>query len=287
MSLTPYAAPSAAHTTDTYMAKYGIEPSYKPTLEKLRGYNSVIVVDDSGSTTNYMNTSDGSAMRWAEISRLSQKIIEAGLIFDADGVDLYFLNRGCAKNVKDEVSQHFSATPLSNHLTPLLSTLDKVIADKLIGLSEKKLLVYILTDGEPSDGNMEPWLKTHYVAKKIMVKGEEKSLMDYVALQFVMCTDQQDTLNFYSTHVDQLEDHVKQSKRAGSIPVNVSAPYKAESSRVHEHNKVNFTQGTYLLEILAGAIDETLDHLNERKVKTRKGELVLNEPIANGCCAIS
>lgn len=66
---------------------------------------------------------------------------------DANGVDVYFLNRDSAVNVTSaqNVRQIFGIPP--NGLTPLVPALRRILAAKRSLSLEKKLLILVATDG--------------------------------------------------------------------------------------------------------------------------------------------
>ena len=82
--------------------------------------------------------------------------IEIANLLNPEGCDVYFLNRPPARNVKrpDEIASHFVNKP--SGFTPITKTLNKVLLNNPpTVLNEKKLLVVIVTDGEPTDSEGE------------------------------------------------------------------------------------------------------------------------------------
>ena len=66
---------------------------------------------------------------------------------------MYFLNRHPMYNVTSvqQISDAFATPP--NGYTPIVNTLRRVLKEKTKCLSEKKLLIILATDGEPTDEN--------------------------------------------------------------------------------------------------------------------------------------
>lgn len=66
---------------------------------------------------------------------------------DANGIDVYFLNRDPMLNVTDtrHVRQMFNMPPQG--LTPLVPALRRILAAKRTQAFEKKLLILVATDG--------------------------------------------------------------------------------------------------------------------------------------------
>lgn len=66
---------------------------------------------------------------------------------DANGVDVYFLNRDPVMNVTNmQTMMHVFNSP-PNGLTPLVPALRRILAAKRSQTFEKKLLILIATDG--------------------------------------------------------------------------------------------------------------------------------------------
>jgi hypothetical protein len=92
--------------------------------------------------------------RWLELKKLSATIIEFVIAINASGLDIYFLNREKRVGVNSMIGLQtaFSAQP--NGGTPLIGTLRQVYNEKIDRVSkERKLLIIVVTDGEPTDGS--------------------------------------------------------------------------------------------------------------------------------------
>ena len=76
-------------------------------LRKLAGYDIVVIVDDSSSMKNPAHEAppdDPFAVipsRWDELKGRVRMIVEVATCLDRDGIDIYFLNGQCFKNVCD------------------------------------------------------------------------------------------------------------------------------------------------------------------------------------------
>ena len=91
--------------------------------------------------------------RWLELKKLAATIIEFVTAINSNGLDIYFLNREkkCRVNSTTGLQSAFSALP--NGGTPLIGTLRQIYNDKQKYItSDKKLLIIVVTDGEPTDG---------------------------------------------------------------------------------------------------------------------------------------
>ncbi|KAF8528847.1 hypothetical protein BU17DRAFT_19257, partial [Hysterangium stoloniferum] len=118
-------------------------------LEYLRKFDTVIIVDDSSSMEGAL---------WLEAREALAGIAEAAARYDANGIDLYFLNnRTVGTNLKKahDVQRIFdSVTPYG--ITPTGEKLEELLLDYLLKLETaverpKPVNFVILTDGAPTD----------------------------------------------------------------------------------------------------------------------------------------
>jgi hypothetical protein len=92
--------------------------------------------------------------RWTELKKLTQSLIDFVTPINHRGLDLYFMNRGKVLNVTDcnGLSNVFASLPDGS--TPLLTSLQTIYNDKKCVInSSHKLLILVVTDGEPTDGS--------------------------------------------------------------------------------------------------------------------------------------
>jgi Mg-chelatase subunit ChlD len=116
-------------------------------LEALRNYDTVIILDDSGSMEPL----------WHQASRALSTLAVVASKYDKDGIDIHFLNNTKAgEHVKseEEVIELFrEVTPAGP--TPLGECLERVterlLKDLDKGKSRKKTNYLIITDGQPTD----------------------------------------------------------------------------------------------------------------------------------------
>jgi len=138
-------------------------------LEILRHYDTVILMDDSGSMT--LPGSKRGVTRWFEAGQALEALAEAAQKYDNDGIDIYFLNsKREALNLRssEEVRSVFDkvkpsgATPTGERLDQLLKPyLTKLEAadiqpngtptDKRTGKDIKRINFIVITDGEATD----------------------------------------------------------------------------------------------------------------------------------------
>jgi hypothetical protein len=138
--------------------KYEISRDFSDRLQKyLNSTKIVYIFDDSGSMNSILNDSPLNtglmkATRWDELKNFSRISIDLANIFNPNGIDIFFLNRPPARNVKNmnDLEPYFVDKPAG--FTPLKRVLDTVLVENnRQRLGENKLLVIIVTDGQPTD----------------------------------------------------------------------------------------------------------------------------------------
>ena len=215
-------------------------------LTRLRDYEIVIVCDDSGS----MNTPiDGSQRtRWDLLRDIVKLILEISVIFDSNGVDIYFLNQDPILNVKDpaHVIEIFSARP--SGYTPLAFTLAQVfqLSPSRRG-HEKKLLVFVATDGVPTNeyGNED-------IASVDRIMREGRCL-GTTFVSFLICTDDRESVAYLNewdqtmTNVDVTDDFTRERERV----------------RQYRGPTFPFSMDDCVVKALVGAIDLQINRINE------------------------
>jgi hypothetical protein len=165
--------------------------------------------------------------RWDELCEIAKVVLKIGVIFDSNGVEIYFLNRGSFQNVKDpHIVDKFFQTPPSGY-TPLVPVLNEIFTSKLAnrGWDKKKLLVFVATDGVPTDedGNEN--------VQELERTMREKRRIETTYVSFLLCTDD-----------PTCDDYLTEWDRTGEL---------------------FFSRGEYVVKALVGAIDPEIDALNE------------------------
>ncbi len=128
------------------MAKY---------LSELSQFEIVCVCDDSRSMKTPVDNTG--LTRWNELCSIIKIIVKICVIYDSNGVDIYFLNRDPKLNVKDPnvVDELFQVAP--SGYTPLVPCLREIFQSPFARRgSDKKLLVFVAIDGEPTDKDDNP-----------------------------------------------------------------------------------------------------------------------------------
>ena len=226
--------------------KYEIKPSMAARLKALRNYEIVIVCDDSGSMSTGIEGPERT--RWDRLRNIVQLVLEIGVIFDSNGVDIYFLNQDPILNVKDpaQVIDIFSNGP--SGYTPLAATLQEVfqLSPSRRG-HDKQLLVFIATDGAPTDenGNEEIAPLEHIMRE---VRRAETTFVS-----FLICTDDREKVGYLNlwdqtmVNVDVTDDFINERERV----------------RRYRGDSYPFSMGDYVVKALIGAIDPQINAINE------------------------
>lgn len=151
-------------------------------LTALKDFKIAFILDDSGSMNEVLGDSPlnhGSykATRWDELQEFIKISIEIANTVNPTGCDVHFLNRPMASNVNDfeELKAKFHNKP--SGFTPITKIFRKVLAthsnSQLLNTNTrpKKMLVVIITDGEPTDlnGKLENVAKFHGVTIKFVM----------------------------------------------------------------------------------------------------------------------
>ncbi|CAF5038671.1 unnamed protein product, partial [Rotaria sp. Silwood1] len=233
----------------TIAARYDINDTLAQRLNILQQFEIVVLCDDSGS----MNTPvDGTIRtRWDELLSIVQIVIEIATVFDSNGVDLHFLNRSSILNVTDsrQVAESFSQRP--DGLTPLTPALRRIFQSAAIkARSDKRLLVFVATDGEPTDPNGNVDIQ----GLENLMRNERQANTTYVT--FLSCTDDVSSVAYLSQWDRTM------------INVDVVDDYKTEREKVRRIQGYNypFSFGDYVAKALIGAVDRKMDQLDEYRV---------------------
>jgi hypothetical protein len=237
--------------------KYEISTRFAQKLQILESFKVVFVFDDSGSMNTVLqdsplNNSNSlfKATRWDELQYFANISIEIASIFNPNGCDIYFLNRypSPVRNITDasQLVNYFRDKPQG--FTPLASAVQQVLNDNPPQtLSERKLLIIIATDGEPTDSQ-----------GKVNIPQFKETLLkrsNNVFTTIVACTDDDDSVGYLN----------KWDKTMRNI--DIVDDYKSEKNEVKRAQGQNFsfTFGDYVVKSLIGSIDSELDNLDESK----------------------
>ncbi|PIL37408.1 hypothetical protein GSI_01102 [Ganoderma sinense ZZ0214-1] len=185
-----------------YLRRPMRQESYENALEILRRYNTVIVVDDSASMTK--------ENRWTEARNALATLADTAANYDADGIDVCFLNsRKEGNNLKkaEQVQRLFDSVR-PNGLTPIGDKLDRLLRQYLNELdlakrsgreeSVKPVNYIVITDGAATDDPAEVIVNA---ARRLDRDGY---LLSQLGIQFVQIGTDRNATRF----LQQLDDDI-------------------------------------------------------------------------------
>jgi hypothetical protein len=216
-------------------------------LRKLQDFKIVIICDDSGSMKTPVCGTQRT--RWNELCDIVKIVVEIGIIFDPMGVDIYFLNREPIRKVKDPhtVEQAFKKDP--SGFTPLVPVLSEIFESRFAARGrDKKLLVFVATDGEPTDNDGESNVSE---LEDLMLK---KRNIETTYVSFLVCTDERSSVEY----LDQCYRTMKN--------VDVTDDFNIERERMHtcyKQKNFSFSLGDYVVKAMVGAIDPEIRPPNQ------------------------
>lgn len=268
-----------------------MNPKYMEKLLQLKGFDIVIICDDSGSMLEPSDYQPG-GFRQTRFNELENTVKKVGIIanvIDSNGIDLLFLNSGIHKNVKNDTSVSRIFNSVSHGGTPLCSAYRNFIKTyyprtydtarntgaipvrnitKKLGLRKQTvhegtdhvtpILLIIATDGEPSDGSPEE-------LRRLMEVLNPPNLYRSI----VACTGSEHVLQYLKS-MDTLER------------TDVTDDFNSEKEVIDRIQRVydpsyNFSYDDYIAKVLLGSIDPEIDQLNDQETafnRTRAGKSV-------------
>ena len=188
--------------------------------------------------------------RWDELREIVRRILQIAVMFDTNGVDIYFLNEDQEytkiKNPED-VDHLFSKTP--SGYTPLVSVLRKIFQSPLARRRrEKKLLVFVATDGEPTNEDGDS------VINELEQLMWETRILDTTYVSFLLCTDERECVDYMA----------RWDRTMKNVDVTDDYDTEREKIRVCQGNPhYPFTYDDYIIKALIGSIVPHIDRLNE------------------------
>ncbi|KAJ7462003.1 hypothetical protein FB451DRAFT_1181003 [Mycena latifolia] len=124
--------PKRNYKSSSWLKKPMHKETFENALELLGKYDTVILVDDSGSMT--LPGSKKGVTRWYEAGQALEALAETAQQYDTDGIDIYFLNnKKEALNIK--VRALFNKVKPSG-ATPTGERLDQILKPRLVQLED-------------------------------------------------------------------------------------------------------------------------------------------------------
>jgi hypothetical protein len=245
-------------------AQHEIRPDFVEKLRQLEEFEIVALFDDSGSMGTQVKPLPGAFQdpfapiptRWSEAKLHASITVDLAACLDPDGIDIRFLNRPGFSRVATSAQVGAAFAPPPAGYTPLVRAMESIFTEKAAVIKERKLLLIILTDGQPTDDRGEPQTELFLRA----LKGRPKNTF----VSIVACTDDESSVG-YLNRLDRIVP--------GLDVVDDYASERAEILKV-QGRSYRFSFGDYVVKTLLGSIDPSMDALDERKVG------------AANCCAI-
>ena len=260
---------------DALIRRHEINPDYAIKLRQLEGFEIVIICDDSGSmntpvTNPSIKDHKNLQSRWDELRSTVKTIVEIAGVLDKTGVDIYFLNRPGVKNVTDfaTLEPHFATDP--EGYTPIVQVFTQVLNDMKQILSEKKLLIILATDGEPTtssglttSGGISEKTKFYNLLKI-------RQPIDRIYTTILACTDDDSVISYlqnWDTTIANLD---------------VVDDFHTVKSNVltKQGQTYHFSFGDYVVKTLLGSMDKFFDEIDEID------ETYVSTSHKNGTCSI-
>lgn len=251
------------------MQKYQINADFASRLQCLHGFKIVFIFDDSSSMNSQLSESplnqpgqSSRVTRWNELEYFASIAVELANLFDKSGCDVHFLNRQPAlrkiRNTNELLDIFSPMKP--NGYTPLTRALDTVLREnaQIVGY-EKKLLVIIVTDGEPTD------LTGHSDINGFKQCLKSRHPADRIFTSIIACTDQPDSMDY----LNKLDRTIKN--------LDVVDDYRSERQEVLRNAgrhrgapMAGFSYGDYVCKCLIGSVDKSIDRTDEQQGNQNK-----------------
>lgn len=233
---------------DTYLTalaeRYHIDRDLVERLRELEDYEIVILCDDSGSMKTRINGT--SKTRWEVLQQIVRIVFFIGVVFDENGIDVYFLNRSPVENVTNPTVIDKAFTKRPSGYSNLAGALKYLFtSEKGKSGGDKKLLIFVATDAEPTNEND----KADLTALENIMRNERNAETTHV--MFLLCNDKPECVQYLSKWDKEMEN------------VDFTADYETERNRIRDLHGKSISFGDYIVKTLLGAIDEDMDKIND------------------------
>jgi len=243
---------------NSIIMKHEINQENAIKLRQLEGFEIVIICDDSSSMNTLVSNpsiKDHQNMitRWQELKNAVKIIIELAGTLDRTGVDVYFLNREKITDIKDYNAIELSFMTEPSGYTPIVEVFNQVLIDAQPKLSEKKLLIILATDGEPTTRTGHLFSYGIEEKTKFINLLKSRQPIEKIYTTILACTDDDNVMSYLSKldntikNLDIVDDYY-------TVKQNVIKKYGSNYS---------FTFGDYILKIMLGSIDIFFDEIDE------------------------
>jgi len=246
---------------EAVLARFEITIAEANDLVILQDYEMVVIADDSGSMQASAAAADQRVLgqptrtRWQELGDTVSEIVEIASCFDESGVDVFFLNRQPLLGVKSAKEPLFVQTfqQLPYGRTPLTEQLQQVA--QRFSQTEKKILLFILTDGEPNGGK-DAFIRA---VRQVVAGGRAK-------IQIMACTAEEDEIGWLNVLDAQLAE------------VDVTDDYFSEKAEVLKVGlATRFTRGDWCMKAMLGPVSRKFDAWDEKCGKVTAKEVQIGQ----------
>jgi hypothetical protein len=253
----PQANPPAAHDWSRFeqlVKRKELNPGTAAQLKDVLSTCEIVLLCDDSDSMAQAIAEEGTnpfaikrSTRWLELMRLASVIIEFVTAINPNGLDIYFLNRETIRNVNNSLGLQavFNAPPSGG--TPLIRKLNQVYMDKRNFISQnRKLLVVVITDGEPTDGTRND----------LFDKLVEITRSGNVHVSFAECTDNAEDMEY----LDAWDGNIRNFDNTDD--------YREELQRVKmcQGQQFKFDYTDYVIKILLATFVRWYFNLDQSKV---------------------
>ena len=188
-----------------------------------------------------------SVTRWDELKVFVGYIVEIVTLFNPRGINIRFLNRAGADLITDSshLGRLFEMPPLG--YTPLARVVRDVLPLRDSSHENPKVLIFIATDGKPTDDYGDDDLENFQNIMDIERDASNTHVM------FLICTDDEEVVEYLRSWDNRMKN------------VDVTDDYKTQKALVRKKRGQNrpFTHADYVVKILVGAIDAEIDFCDD------------------------
>ena len=229
--------------------RYELNPMVASQLRDVLQHREIVLLCDDSSSMQNLVIEEGNdpfaqnnTTRWMLLKKIAASIIDFVTATSHRGLDLYFLKRDTVRGVRSRDGlQAIFAQPPDEMGTPLLSALRRIFHDKQ---GHVGLLIVVITDGEPNDGNRDD------LRRLLLSKPRD------CHVSFAEATDQEDDM----AYLDQLK---------GVVPLFDNTDiYRVEAQRVKniQGQQFKFDWTDYVIKILLATFLSQYWNVDQRRV---------------------
>ena len=197
-------------------AKYEIQQSDVTRLRQLKNFDVVILCDDSGPMMTPVDKTN--TTRWNQLYEFVRLVVEISTILDSNGIDIHFLNRRDTSRITDPKQAKYLFDDPPSGFASLSRALRRIrqLPAARRGY-DKKLLLFVATDGAPTNDNGDPNLAEF----EHLVRHERQANTTHVMI--LIFTDDLEAVRYLREwdrtmeNVDVTDDHRKPKRSKQSM----------------------------------------------------------------------